>query len=179
MRWIPLVIVGYLALVVQTSLVGLIALRTRLGVVGPDVPAICAVFLALRAPRAAAAMLAGWVLGLGMDLTTGAGPGGVTVAGPLAISYALAAGLVFGVREGLFADRALSRVLLTAAFVAVAHGLWVTLQALRAGVWTDTGRMLAQAGAVAIYSAALAPLVCAGLDRLQRWLVVVPSRRAR
>ena len=79
MRWAPFAILGYLVVLGQTTLADSVALSTRsIGVVGPDLMAICALFVALHVRGAVDAMLAAWVLGLAADLTTGGGPSGST-----------------------------------------------------------------------------------------------------
>jgi cell shape-determining protein MreD len=81
MRWIPFIVVCYVVILIQTSLGRILTLPSPVGVIGPDFAAILAVFVALRVRSAVDCMLAAWVLGLLIDLTTGGGPGAATVVG--------------------------------------------------------------------------------------------------
>ena len=122
-------------------------------------------------------MVAGWALGLAVDLTTVAGVGSGTVVGPMAIAYALTAGLLFRVREAFFRERALTQALLAWGFCLIAHGLWVTMQSLRTDgdvSWSAYGRTLLQAAGLACYSAVLMPLVHFLLVKCQRWILTAP-----
>jgi len=183
MRWVAVFILAYLALLAQTTLVRLVQIHgLGVGTVAPDLPAIVAVFLALHAGRAVDAMLAAWVLGLGLGLTASGGPGGGTVLGPMAVLYALTAGGLFRVREAFFRDRIHAQALLTLAFCLLVHGAWVTAQALRAFgymTWPAYGEMLLQALGISVYTAVVAPLVHWALRRGQRVLMNVSAGRGR
>ncbi|MCK4277401.1 MAG: hypothetical protein KAX78_12855, partial [Phycisphaerae bacterium] len=77
MRWIPFVIFAYILILLQTTVAGLLVISPgAIGPVGPDLMAILAVFVALNVRRAADAMIAGWILGLALDLTAGGVGGG-------------------------------------------------------------------------------------------------------
>lgn len=183
MRWIPFIILAYLLVLVQTT-VGKVLTFTSfsIGTVGPDLPALVAVFVALHVRSRADVMLAAWLLGLGLDLTAGGGPGGSAAIGPMPIAYALAAACLYQVREAFFRERALTQGLLAMGFCILAHGTWVTLQsllAIRAMTWSAYGRVLMQAAALAVYTAALMPLAHWGLWRYQRWFITPPAGRRR
>ncbi len=183
MRWIPFLILLYLLLLVQTTVVGMISFTSRwVGVIHPDLLAICAVFIALQVRSGIDSMLAGWALGMALDLTTGGGGGGAaTVIGPMAIAYALGSAAVYRVRDAFFRDRPLPQAVLAMLFVAFAHTFWVTAQTLRAGgiAPADYGIMLLQIAAVALYTALLAPIGCFALGRINRWFLLVQAGRSR
>jgi hypothetical protein len=96
------------------------------------------------------------------------------------IAYALVAGLIFRVREAFFRDRAMTQVLVALFFVLLSHGLWVTIQALRAGgiAWADYRRYLLQVLLVAVYSAVLTPLLQHLLGYLERVIMPQVSERS-
>jgi len=158
MRWVPFVVLAYLAVLVQTTLGQLLVFQWRsVGAVGPDLLAVVAVFLAMYAPGIDA-LIAAWALGILVDLTTAGGAGALTRVGPMGISYVLAAYVLVQLREAFFRERLASQFILTLLFCAIAHGLWIVAQSLLAGNWTDTADMLLQAGCVALYTAAVMPL---------------------
>jgi rod shape-determining protein MreD len=183
MRWVLFFILAYLVVVFQTTAGRLLMVRTSsLGTIGPDLTALVVVFVALHAQNWADVMLAAWSLGAAVDLTTAAGPGGPTVVGPMAIAYALTAGLLFRAREAFFRERALTQALLAWAFCLVAHGGWVTAQSLLGRgptSWSAYGRWLGQAAALAVYTAALMPLAHFALRKCRRWLLTGPVGRGR
>ena len=179
-RWIIFVIVAYAAVVVQTTVGGLLVIHTaRAGPVGPDFLAMLAVFMAMAVRSGPDAGLACWVLGLALDLASG--PGGTTVVGPMAITYGLGGLAVFQLREVLFRDKIVTQVVVVLLFTVAVHTLWVTLQALitRSLTWNDYGNALLQAVLLGAYTAVLAPIVHAVFLRYERVLLVVPGRRSR
>jgi len=179
MRWIPFLVFAFVATLAQTTLAGMIAVSDWR--IAPDLLAILAVFVALHVRSAADAMLAGWTLGLALDLTAEGGPAALTAIGPMALAFTLAARLVYQVREAIFRERMFSQALLVWAFCLVSHGLWITLQFVRTGGFAATayGSLLLQALAVSVYSAVVAPLVYFVLVRIRGWLVIAPRGRAR
>lgn len=181
MRWIPFVIFAYILILLQTTVAGLLVISPwAIGPVGPDLMAILAVFVALNVRSGADAMIAGWILGLALDLTAG-GVGGGTVVGPMCIAYALGCRGVFHIREVIFRERAVSQALLTLLFCLFAHGLWVTLQSVRLGRVSASmyGVMLLQVVGVGLYTGLLAPLGYFALIRLRSWLIISPRGRSR
>jgi len=175
MRWVPLAILTYLLLLAQTTVGGVLTFRARgIGLVGPDLLAIAAVYVALHVRSCLDAMLAGWLIGLAVDLTTGA----ATVLGPMPLAYALAAGCICRVREAFFRERIVTQALLAVLFCLIAHGLWLTIQclfALRAMTWSSYGRLLLQAAALYVYTGVLTPLVGRGLRLVQGWIISAPA----
>jgi len=178
MRWVPFLILAWLVVLVQTTFGHALTVRTSaLGSIGPDLAALLAVFVAFYVRTWPEAMLAAWALGLGVDLTTAGGVGATTAVGPMALAYALTAGLLFRVREAFFRERALTQAVLSWAFCLLAHGAWVTAQSLLAPGdtnWAAYGRTLLQALAVACYTAALMPLAHLGLSKCQRLFLATP-----
>lgn len=184
MRWIPLVILAYLVVLVQTTIARVVTLELPwVGEISPDLAAIVTVFLALHATTGADAMLVGWLLGLAVDLTSAGGPGAPSVVGPMALVYALAAGGLFRAREALFHEHALTQTLLVLGFCLFTHTIWLTVQAVlafRDVVWSVYFRMLVQVVLSSIFSAALTPLIYYLLGRCNRVFLIVPAhRRAR
>ncbi len=174
MRWVAFMLVSYLVVLLQTTVVGLIEIRGfGLAAVRPDLPAIVAAFVATRARNGLDAMLAALVLGIGLDLTL---VGGKAV-GLMPITYVLGAAAVFHVREALYRERLITQALLAAVFAGLAHGVWATLQGVLAGsavTWGGYRTMMIQAAGIAVYTAVLAPLVNAGLHRTER-LILIPA----
>ena len=70
-------------------------------------------------------------------------------------------------------------VLLGLVFAAVAHLLWVFLQAMLGGQWSAWWAASKQAMALSLYTALVCPLGCHLLERVQRWLMAAPAGRAR
>jgi len=178
MRWIPFIILVYVVVLFQTTLGRVLVFSTTAaGTIGPDLTALLAVFVAFYVRGWADAMLAGWALGLAVDLTTVGGIGSGTVVGPMAIAYALAAGILFRIREAFFRERALTQALLAGGFCLLAHAAWVTMQSLLTpgGVsWSGYGQTLLQAVGLAGYSGALMPLAHYLLTKCQRWILTAP-----
>ncbi len=178
MHWIPFAIATYIVVLLQTTLGGVLTLTgTGIGTIGPDFAAILAVYVALHGRKAADVMIAGWILGFALDLTASGAALGV-----MALAYALAAGGVFRIREAFFQERALTQALLVVAFCAVTHGVWVTAQYARASdlmAASDYVRLLLQAGALALYTGLLTPLVNMALQYCRAWLIPMPTGRSR
>jgi rod shape-determining protein MreD len=179
MRWIPFIILIYVAVLAQVALGALPVSFSLTGGIAPAVTAILAVFftLSVRDPRDA--MMAAWALGLAMDLMLCSMGGAPTVVGPMAIAYVVGSGLIFRVREAFFRERALARALLTLLFCTIAYILWVTMQTIRDWAWSEWWPAIAKTIGISIYTAAIAPLVCMGLQRCSGWFIATPARRLR
>ena len=175
MRWIVFILLAFACVMVQTTLAQIVWIPTPAGGIVPVLPACVAVFVALFARSGTDAALAGWALGLGVDLTL-SGPG----MGLLSLLFAAAGGVVFHLRQAFFPERAATQVLLGGLFYVLVFELWAVYMCLL-GDFAPAGlKMRAlQALGIAAYTAALTPLVCAGLERLERWIFVVPSSRER
>lgn len=184
MHWIAFAILSYAAVLLQTTAVHLLKVPLgRVGLVTPDLLAMVALFVCLTARGVADAMLAAWVLGALVDLTSaGSGAGPVTVVGPMAFAYAVAAAAVFRIREAFFRERISTRVLLGAAFCFMAHGMWLTAQSLlmvRHMTWEVYGSMVLLAAAAAVYTGILTPICFFGLSKIERRLILTGGLRSR
>ena len=179
MRWIFFLILAYIVVLFQTTFGrALIFNMPGVGTMGPDLAAILAVFVALRVKSGLDAMLAAWVLGLGVDLTMGGAAGAATVVGPMAVGYCLSAGLVYRVREAFFRERVLPQIVLVIAFCIVAHVFWIVCQSLlAAATWSGFAALLIQALGLALYTAVLTPLGHFALSKCQVWFLHAPPRR--
>lgn len=173
MRWAPFLVLTYVTLVLQTSLVRAVTFSVAAGTVQPDLLALTAVFVALSVREGLDAMLAAWALGLAADLTTGA------AIGVMPVAYALGASLVFRMREAFFRDRISTRIVLTLLFCLVAHGLWVTAQSALAWQWGAYGRVMIQAAMVSAYTAVVAPPLQWVLAKGESLLLGPPAGRGR
>jgi hypothetical protein len=162
MRWIFVIILAYVVLLLQTTVVGLITLNTEtLGAIGPDLAAVAAVFLALHGRSVADVMIAAWVLGIALDLNVSGGFANSTVVGPMALGYCLGTAAVFHIRELLFRDWFVTQIVLTFLFCIVAHGTWILWQALSVQEslsWSLLGELALQGLLLSFYTALLAPV---------------------
>jgi len=180
MRWVQFVILAYLVLVVQSTLCGMIAFDVgAVGRVMPDLMAVTAVFVALRGPNLRTVMIAAWVLGFAVDLTAIGGVGSATAVGPMSLAYAVAAWLIFQMREAVFSDHAITQGMLALVFCLAAHLLWVTAQSLLRGAWPYYGRLVAQAAGKSIYTALLMPAGFWLLSTVQGLFIEAPVRGTR
>jgi hypothetical protein len=179
MRWVPFLFAVYVLVLLQTTLGKLLTFSTDFaGQIGPDLAAIFAVFVALHVRGALDALIAAWVLGFGVDLMAAGAVEGGSCAGMMSLAYLLAGGAVFWVREAFFRDRPLTQAILALLFCLIAHGLWITGQAARAGDWTSFRRMLPQMIALTVYTAVLTPLVHFALARQRRWFLAAAAGEA-
>ena len=151
-RWPWIAVIGYVAVVLQTTLVPFMSV----GPVGPDVALALVLVLALMVPPFAAVLMA-WAVGLARDVT-GGGP-----LGAWAVLFAAAAGIVLAWRRKFYTRNAPARAL--AAWVAAAavhlayllgHGL---LNGRWDGFWFGVVLALGRAAYTAVAAAALAWLV--------------------
>jgi len=180
MRWIRFAILIYVAVLVQMVAAGALPVWFKLtGYIAPDITAVLTVFLALTVRDSTDAMLAAWSLGLAMDLMLCGMGAAATAVGPMAISYALAAAVVFRIREAFFRERPLARALLTLLFCLVAYSLWVSMQTLLGFAWSDWAAAMSKAVGISLYTAVVAPLVCMVLQRVGGWFVIAPTRGRR
>ncbi len=176
MRWIPFIILVVLAVVCQTTIGEMFTFSTGgIGRIGPDLLAVVALFVVLHARQGTDAMLAAWLLGMAMDVTAG----GTASIGPMAIGYAVAAGVLFRLREAFFSQWAVTQGFLGMLFCLIAHGIWVTVQVTLNGGWWAYGAMLTQMLALAVYTGFITPIAHAALARIQKWILVAPARGRR
>ena len=177
MRWIPFAILVYAWVVLQTT-VGRLFVVSVGGIdrIGPDLLAVVAVFLALRAANHYEVLIAAWSLGLALDLTAGSAFGNPAL-GPMAISYCVAAWVVFRLRDAVFSEQWLTQMILAFIFCLVAHSLWIISQSVLTWSWSAGGRMMVQALGLAVYTGLLMPLFMRPLGRLTGFLMHPPARR--
>ena len=177
MRWVFFMLLAYLAIVVQTSLAAVLAVPSdALGMnIRPDLLIAVAVFISLRVRAGTDAVLAGWVLGLLMDLTTINTPIGM-----YAITFALAAAVVYRTRDAVFTDNPLTQFVLGLVCCLLAQGAAVLFAnlAVRDSSWR-LWRELAGVLLVAVYTAIATPVLCWLLRPAARALFVQPVGRGR
>ena len=179
MRWIPLIVLTYLLTLAQTSLVGIIDVHVpTVGVIRPELLIIVVVFTALHVRSVLDAMLTGWVLGLALDVTTGAGADASTVVGPMALAYALAGGGIYKIRGAVFREKVVTQCVMTVVFCLLSHWVWITVQwvlVFRGTTAKGYLVMLVQASLVGLYTAALAPAGHLALRSARRWIIASPA----
>lgn len=176
MRWIYFVLLALAVLLVQTTIVRIIWIPTAVGDIAPVLPAAMAVFIAMFARSGIDAALAGWALGLALDMSLAGGEG----MGLLALLFAAGAGAVYRIREALFCERTLTQALMGLAFCLFVLEAWVGYQVVFGDVpRADFAARALQALGVSVYTAVVTPPVCAALKRLRRVLFVVAPTRER
>ncbi len=158
MRWISFAVLACVFLILQTSLAGWVEV---LGV-RPDWVLILVLYYALHA-RGSDAMLAGWILGMLVDLC------GSERMGLFALTYGLCAASVVRVRGLLFRDHPLSDFLVTCVFALIAQLLHVVYR-LGYVPGTSAPAAIGEAVLTALYTAAWAPYVQWCLRRADRLL---------
>jgi cell shape-determining protein MreD len=180
-RWIPLLLIGWAFVLAQTtvSAIWLTFEVSPIGAIGPDLVAVLALFVALRARTRTDAVLSCAVLGAALDLTAAGGTDSGTVVGPMVIGYALGGWIVASVRDVVLRRRFLVQTLLAVLMVGVAHFTWVSFQAIAAGTWGDLGPMLLQALGIVVYTSLLAWPGGKLLEPLGQWLVPAATGRGR
>ena len=182
MRWIPLIILAYVMLLLQTSVGGILTFTdTPIGAIGPDLMAILAVYVAMRCWNPMDAMLAGWIIGFGLDLTAIGGAGQPAALGPMSIGYALAAYVANNLGKELFRDKYLSQIIITATFCLLAHWFWVVMQFILAGqgmTWRMFWVRVLQVMLLAAYTAAIAPVGARCLNVVNKWIFSVHEDRS-
>ena len=152
MRWISLFILAYLVLGIQMGM-GEFA---RVGSASPSLVLIAVIFIAMNAPRDAA-LLACFVLGAMQDLTT------LTPLGLYALAYSIVGMFVVATQDLFHGDHPVTHFSLAFAgsllmgAVLFLHGWWRGPSVPMAGLFTS-----------ALYTALLAPIVLALLNRIKR-----------
>lgn len=157
MRWLPFTVLALVMIVLQTAVARYMAIRG----IWPDLMFILAVHYALWGPWPEAA-IASWILGLIVGLAS------QDRIGLHALCFATAAWAIFRVRQAVFRDHPLTQLvvtLLACLVVQVAVGIYNQWSASEG---TDI-RIWGPAFFTAIYTAALAPYLHWGLQRLGRW----------
>lgn len=175
MRWIPFVILVYVACVLQTTAMAFLEVHS----VRPDLLVLVAVYYALLARRPDA-LLACWLLGLAVDLN-GLSFHTRSNVGLHALAFGLIALLAVRVRELFFRDQMMTFVWFMVAWVLLLealvgmHLMWAT------GQWNRFGELALAGTYTAIYTAIFAPYVHWLLKRLRPTLglEVVRTYRGR
>ncbi len=172
MRWLLLGILAYVMLVIQTTFFvpGALAVPVHGHWVRPDLVLVMGVFVALyfEPPRA---LVAGWCLGLGADLTAVGGRLGLYAL----LFPAVLVGLAY-VRRVLNRGWVLTQSVVTFATVLVVHGAWYVLVRYLAGAPAAPLRSVEEAALDAAYAGILAPYVIWVLLRLRGPLEVTVER---
>jgi rod shape-determining protein MreD len=177
MRWVAYFILAYVALGIQTGLDGFV----RVHGAAPNFVLLAAIFIALNAPRDAA-LLGCFVMGAMQDLTTR------QALGLYALSYGLVAMVVFEVQQAVYRQHPLTHISLAlfggtvTGCVLLLHGL---IHPAAAGTLAvDTGAPLPAIRFApitlfftALYTAAVAPIVLGGLQRIKKVFSFQPTRR--
>ncbi len=182
MRWVFFFILAAVFIIVQVTLVRMVVVRTdQFGLVGPDLLVLLAVVIAVNVRSSVDAMLAAWVLGFLLDITTSGGPGGQTVVGPMAISYAAAAFFIYRVREAFFRERWSIQALFAAVFCLITQWLWLTAQSLLTGDVKMSAylSMLVKAMLVSLYTGLAMILLNPVVSWCNQLLIVTPKGRTR
>ena len=180
MRWAPFLIVAYLFTLLQASLGRALVIQSAtVGPFGPDFVTGVAVFFALSCRTRIDAMLAAWVLGTLLDLTTAGGPGMVTHVGPMAISLVFVTWALHGMRDAIYRDRAVPLMIVGFLACVVSHALWLLLQCLATWTWASVTAMVVPIVLSGVYTGLLMPLIAMILRGIQGWLIAAPPTRSR
>lgn len=168
MRWLAFTILALATLTVQATVGNLLGIPTRGGLMlGVDFLAIVAVLVALKVRAGSDALLAGWILGLLIDLSSPHMPIGL-----YALTFSLSASLVYYVRGAVFTTNPISQLLTTFGFCLAAHAaarLFIHVAAPPAGARFGTD--LVEALLLAACTAVAAPFVMGVLHKFD-WLIV-------
>lgn len=179
MRWIPFILLTYVALLAQTTGGILLAVHTdSAGAVFPDLLAVMAVFIALNLRNQHEVVIGCWLLGMGLDLTSG---GQGWAVGPMAIAYSAGGFVIFKLRETFFRDSIISQTFLSAIMALSAHVLYVTLQSILSFGSSSLalyGQQLLQACLLALYTAVAAPAVLSVMSKIERLFIAAASSKS-
>lgn len=176
MKWPAFIVLALLTVAAQVTAGAVFRIDLGGGLLlAVDLLAIVAVLLALRVRAGTQVMLAGWVLGLFIDLASSATPIGL-----YALTFALAAGMVFQLRGAVFTSNPVTQMAMTFVFCLVSHGgARIFIRAAVRPPGGPLGLELLQALLLALCTAVVAPAVMA-LVRKFDWLILPPrSQRLR
>jgi rod shape-determining protein MreD len=161
MKWLPYFILAYVMAGLQVGLAGHLQFHGA----APNLILIAAVFIAINAPRQAA-LLGCFVLGLIQDMLTLQPPG------TYALGYSLLGGFVASAKEIVYREHPVTHVVVT-----LVGGLLSGMVLLLGGWIHHDAPGVGQVVLTALYSAALAPLVLWGLQRLRGAFSFTQPRR--
>jgi rod shape-determining protein MreD len=173
MRWIAFIILLLVVTVLQTSVMPFLAVHT----IRPDLLVILAVYYALAA-RTHDALLACWIIGLAIDLTSLSFAGGANV-GLHALSLGMIALVIVNLRDLTFRDSVATRLFFTFATklaVSLLAGTYMGFVLQTVHPFRET---LITAIYAAVYTAVLAPYGHWVLGRLRRPLGIGATHRLR
>ena len=172
MRWIPYFILAYVSLGLQIGLGELPFMRAG----GPKLPLLAVIFIAVNASREAA-LLGSFGIGIMQDITT------LSPLGLYALAYALVAMFVVSTQELVYREHPLTHFslallggLLTAAVVLL-QGWIRPIEPAMPGIAPAARVSVASLFSMAIYTAALAPIVLGLLQKIRRSFAFTPPRR--
>jgi rod shape-determining protein MreD len=158
MKWLQFVILAVIAVVCQTTVVEAMAIHG----IRPNWVFILAVHYALWAPWPEAA-IAGWLLGLTLDMTS------MGRVGVHAFTFGAAVWLITYIRQAVFRDHALTQFVITFVMMFAVQGVVVFYH------WWDAAGPVSLRGLgwtvlfTALYTAAWAPYLHWPLIRLEGW----------
>lgn len=173
MRWVAFALLVYLVTVLQSSVVPYFAVHT----IRPDLMVILAVHYALAA-RTHDAVIACWIIGLAIDLTSLSYPGHANV-GVHALSLGMIGWLIVKLRDLTFRESVVTQLLFTFAakfalsILVGVHMLYVL------GERDRFGEILTTAAYAAVYTAILGPYGHWILRRLRNLLGIGATHRLR
>lgn len=173
MRWIPFIILLYLAAVFQTTLAPVIEINS----IRPDLLIILAVFYALTAPRYDA-LLACWCTGFLIDLTT-VGYANHSNVGVYAVGLGIAGILIVGLRDYTIQDSPLTQMIYCLATKIFVTGIMLVHMVYIAKVEGVAMRFFAIGCWEAVYTGLLAPYAFWAFKRMRGTLGLGPARRLR
>lgn len=172
MRWFYIILVAFVASMIQTTAGQIFWFPTSLGWIGPIFPIGAAVFAILYARQAVDVALAGWIFGLALELPLG----GETSMGLLPVLFAAVSAVLFKMREAFYRDRLVTQMILGFVLALLVYQAWAMCQAVLPGGLTQPyWRVTLQMLVVAVYTGLLTPSMVAMLKPLQRVLWTVPS----
>jgi rod shape-determining protein MreD len=148
MRWFMLLLAGMTAIALEVSLFD------HLSVSGfrPDVALALALLVSLTARRFEWACLATWLIGLLVDLVSGAR------FGTYSLLFLLACMAAYGLKRMISGEGGVGQFVLVGAIVLLVHvaeGAVILLQSRGIGIWL----MASHAAGTALYTAVLAPIL--------------------
>ncbi len=163
MKWFSFSVLAVVAVILQTSVTPLLQIQS----IRPDLMFALAVFYALWGPWPDAA-IAGWILGLVVDLQS------VDRVGVHALCFGCAAWAIMRIRQIVFRDHAITQILVTLLFTMLVQVMvgWYN----RWGSDSEGDAILWPALMTGTYTAICAPYVHWTLMRLGRWTGLRPTR---
>ena len=179
-HWAPFILLSVLILLLQTTVGSLLAFTVHdVGTVSPDLLALVVTTIAMWARNPVDIMLVAWGVGFVLDLTSTGGLAGTSSVGPMALGYAIAAGIIYRIREAFFREKVLPQAMLVLIFCLLSNIFRVTMQMVVSWHWDGStfGRQLVQAVLLALYSAVMVVPFFWIFSGIHRWLITTPPGR--